>query len=98
MNRIMIDKNLLDDFTTILTDVLFDVRLDLVYAKGVNAEKLYNLLDRLTDAWRCVYSPIDISIAQSMRRLYSQYIAAQKAGDLDGAEKYLQCYLVLKKG
>ena len=98
MNRIMIDKALLDDFSTVLSDVLFDVRLDLVYAKGVDAEKLYSQFDRLTDAWRCVYSPIDITIAKSMRRLYSQYISAKKIGDSDNAEKYLQCYLVLKNG
>lgn len=98
MSRVLIDTPLLDDFSTILSDVLFEVRLDLVYAKGCDTEKLYSQLDRLTDAWRCVYSPIDITIAKSMRRLYSQYISAKKMGDLDSAEKYLQCYLVLKNG
>ena len=98
MNRVMINKNLLDDFSRVLDEIQFEIRLELNINGDCNNEKLYKLLEQLTDAWEYVYNPIGIDIAKSMRRLYSHYITAKKTGDLDRAETYLQCYLVLKNG
>jgi hypothetical protein len=95
MRKIMISQEALECFTAYLDDVQFCIKMEL-HGK-CDKQKIRDLLDELKEAWADTYDPIDLQMARSMRNMYSRYLAAKKAGNMEEAELYLDCYLAMRK-
>lgn len=99
MAKVMISRDALDDYTQLLSDVSFGVKLELnTRDNRLDRDRIVQLVQQLTDAWDSVYSPIDRDISYTLRKLYGAYVQCKKEGNMDRARFYLQCYLDLKRG
>lgn len=99
MSKLMINRDSLDDYTELLSDVSFYIKLELNTRESrFDRDRIAHLLQQLTDAWDSVYSPIDRDISYTIRMLYGAYVRCKKEGNMDRARFYLDCYLDLKKG
>lgn len=97
MSKIILDDDVLDDFSDFLKDVIFTIKSE-VYKKNIDRDAIIGLLDQMQDTWNKIYDPVVRTLNQSKRHVYSQYIKAKKAGEQEKAQEYLSLYIKLKKG
>jgi len=95
MKKVMIKQEALESFTEILDDIQWSVKVELAQ-KECDKERINDLLDELKLTWADTYNSIDLQVSRSLRNLYGNYIKAKKAGDMEQAELYLDCYLSVK--
>lgn len=97
MAKIMLDEDILSEFTQLLWDMRFDINCE-INKTNINRKAIYDLTDKIVFAWDDIYNPAEITLSKALRTLYGQYIKAKKDGDSKGAGRYLESYLSLKEG
>ena len=95
MSKVMIDLQTLENFSEVLDDIQFRIKMRLGDSFG-DAE-IHDLMIDLMEAWLSVYNPIEVLMSRSKRQLYFQYIKAKKSGDLERANACYRNYRELSQ-
>lgn len=78
MSKLMINRDSLDDYTELLSDVSFHIKLELNTREGrLDRDRIAHLLQQLTDAWDFVYSPIDRDISYTLTVIPGFFLTTQ---------------------
>ncbi|NMB32721.1 MAG: hypothetical protein GX992_00555 [Clostridium sp.] len=96
MAKIMLDEDILSEFSQFLWDICFSINCE-TNKTEIDRKVIYDLTERLAYSWDDIYNPAEVTFAKALRSLYGQYIKAKKDGDMVGAGKFLASYLALKE-
>lgn len=96
MAKIMLDEDILSEFSQLLWDIRFSINLE-INKKNIDRKIIYEMTDQLVYAWDDIYNPAEISFSRALRVLYGQYIKAKKEGDIKAADVHFKNYIELKE-
>jgi hypothetical protein len=96
MPKIMLDEDILSEFSQLLWDIRFSINLE-INKKYIDRNAVYEMTDQMVYAWDDIYNPAEISLSKALRILYGQYIKAKKDGDIKAADVHLKNYIDLKE-